>query len=68
MLTPQTCEIICAYEINVNYVNTKTLDEENNMSLNFPSNIVDQVGNITDLQAEGGRQTHTFYMNSDLEL
>lgn len=41
MLTTPTFEIIRAYEINVNYVNTKTFIDENDVYLKFPDELVD---------------------------
>lgn len=68
ILTPPTCEIFCSYKVNVNYVNTNTFDDENNVSLNFLDDIVDQVGNRIDGQAVVGHQCQTFDMDTDFKL
>lgn len=41
ILKPPTCEVIRAYGINVNYFNTKTLEDENNLSLIIQDEVFD---------------------------
>lgn len=60
LLTPPTFDIIPEYEINVNYINTKTIDYYKNLSLKFPDDFFDKVCNVTDQKAKGDSQTQTF--------
>lgn len=58
-------EIKCVFEINVHYVNKKKLDDRNNMSLKYPCEVLEEVGNGSDGQAKNGLQSRTFYMDAD---
>lgn len=64
ILTDTACETILVYEINVNYVNMMTFDDEDIVSLKFQDDVVDQVGNRTDEKSDGRRQSHTLFMDA----
>lgn len=56
ILTAPTREIIRGYDVNFNYINTKTFKDDNNVSLKFLDDVVDNVGNETEQQDESGDQ------------
>lgn len=65
MLTPSACEVVRAFDRNVNSVNAKFYDDENDENLMFIDELESNLGAEC---ANGGRQSLTCSMDVDLEL